>query len=142
MEFSVGNYMFLKVSLICGVTRFGIKGKLASRYVGPFMIIKRIDDVAYRLNLLPQLSYVHDVFHVSMRKKYTIDPSHILPYAEISLQPDVTYKEQPVEILAREVHMFHHKKTPMVKVLWERHSKEDDTWELESKMYKKYPYLF
>ena len=100
-----------------GVTRFGIKGKLASRYVGPFMIVERIGDVAYHLDLPPQLSHVHDVFHVSMLKKYTLDPSHILPYAEIPLQANVTYEEQPVEILAREVRMSLYKKTLMVKVL-------------------------
>ena len=93
VEFNVGDYAFLKVSPMCGVTRFGIKGKLAPRYVRPFMIIERIDDVAYRLNLLPQLSHVHDVFHASILKKYTPDPSHILPCAEIPLQSDVTYEE-------------------------------------------------
>ena len=72
MEFNIGDHMFLKVSLMCSVTRFGIKGKLAPRYVEPFKIVKRISDVAYRLNLLPQLSHVHNVFHVSILKKYTL----------------------------------------------------------------------
>ena len=91
--------------------------------------------MAYHLKLPPQLSQVHDVFHVSRLKKYTGDPSHILPYAEIPLQPDMTYEEQPAEILAREVCLFHNKETPMVKVHWERHIKEKATWELESEMY-------
>ena len=73
--------------------------------------------MAYRLNLPPQLSHVHNVFHVSMLKNYTPDPSRILPYADIPLQPDVTYEEQHAEILARKVCMFHNKKTSMVKVL-------------------------
>ena len=103
VEYNVGDFVFLKVSPMHGVTRFGIKGKLAPRYVGPFEITKRVSDVAYHLNLPPQLSHVQDVFHVSMLKKYTYNSSHVLPYAEIPLQPDVTYKEQPVEILAREV---------------------------------------
>ena len=106
------------------------------------MIVERISDVAYRLDLPPQLSHVHDVFHVSMLKKYTPDASHILPYAKIPLQADVTYEEQPVEILVREVRMFQRKETLMVKVLWERHSEEEATWELESEMYEKYPHLF
>ena len=76
-----------------------------------------------------------------MLKKYTPDPSHILPYAEIPLQADVTYEEQPVEIVAREVCIFYHKETPLVNVLWERHS-EEVTWELESEMYEKYPHIF
>ena len=108
--------------MIRGVTRFGIKGKLALRYVGPFEITERIGDMAYRLRLPPQLSHIHDVFHVLMLKKYTRDPSHVLPYVEIPLQPDVTYKEQPAKILAREVRLFHNKEAPMVKVLNERHA--------------------
>ena len=76
-----------------GVIRFGIKGKLAPRYVEPFKITERIGDVAYRLRLAPQLSQVHDVFHVLMLKKYTRDPSHVIPYTEIPLQPDMTCEE-------------------------------------------------
>ena len=125
-----------------GVTRFSIKGKLAPRYVGPFEIIEKIGDMAYRLSLPPQLSQVHDVFHVSMLKKDTRDSPLVLPYTEIPLQPDMTYEEQPTEILAKEVRLFHSKKTPMVKVCWERHTEEEATWELESEMYNKYPYLF
>ena len=91
---------------MCDVTRFGcIKGKLTPRYVGSFKIVERISDVAYRLNFPPSLSHVHDVFHVSMLK-YTPNPSHILLYADIPLQPDVTYKNQPAEILARKIGMF------------------------------------
>ena len=142
VEFNVGDYVFLKVSPMHSVTRFGIKGQLALRYIEPYKIIKKIGDMAYHLNLSQQLSHVHDVFHVSMLKKYTPDPSHILPYMEIPLQSDVTHEEQPVEILAREVRMFHNKKTPMVKVLWERHSEKEVTWELESEIYEKYPHLF
>ena len=122
-----------------GVTRFSIKGKLAPRYVRSFEIVEKISDVAYCLNLLPQLSYAHDVFLVSMLQKYTLDRSHFLPYAEIPLQPDVTYEVQSTEILAREVRMFHNKETSMVKALWERHNEEGATYELESGMYKKYP---
>ena len=77
-----------------------------------------------------------------MLKRYTLDPSHVLLYAEILLQPYVTYKEQPAEIWVKEVRMFHNKETPMVKVLWERYSEEEATRELESEMYEKYPHLF
>ena len=88
VKFSVVDYVFLKVSPMRGVTRFGIKGKLALRHVGPFMIVERIGDVAYHLDLPPHLSHVYDVFHGLMLKKYMLDPSHILPYAEIPLQAD------------------------------------------------------
>ena len=125
-----------------GVTRFDIKGKLTLRYVGPFEITERVGDIACRLQLLPQLGYVHNIFHVSMLKKYTSDPSHVFPCTEISLQPDVTYKEQPTEILAREVCMFHNKETLMVKVRQERQSEEEATQALQSEMYEKSSYLF
>ena len=127
---------------MCGVTQFGIKGKLAHRYVGPFKIVEKIGEVAYRLNLPPQLGHVHDVFHASMLKKYTSDHSHVLPYTNIVLQADITYDEQLAEILGREVRLFNHKETPMVKVHWEKHNEEEATLELESEMYEKYPYLF
>ena len=99
-----------------GVTRFGIKGELAPRYVGTIEITERVSDVAYCLRLSPQLGHVHDVFHVSMLKKYTCDPTHVLPNANIQLQPYMTYEEYATEILPREVHMFHNKETSMVKV--------------------------
>ena len=77
-----------------------------------------------------------------MLKKYTPDPSHTLPYAEIPLQPGVTYEEQPAEVLAREVSLFHNKATLVVKVCWERHIAEEATWVLESEMYDNYSHLF
>ena len=98
MEYNFGDYIFLKVSPMRGVTRFSIKGKLAPRYVGSFEIVERINNVSYRLNLPPQLSHVHDVFHVSMPKKYMPNPLHILSYEEIPLQPNMIYEEQLVEI--------------------------------------------
>ena len=76
-----------------GVAKFNIKSKLAPRHVGLFEIVERIDDVACRLSLPPRLSHVHDIFHVSMLKKYTFDPSHVLPYIEIPIQPNVTYEK-------------------------------------------------
>ena len=85
MEIDVGDYMFLKISLIRSVTQFGIKGKLAPRYVRPFKIIARISELAYRLNLPPQSIHIH---HMSMLKKYTLDPSHVLPFIEIPLQEE------------------------------------------------------
>ena len=77
-----------------------------------------------------------------MLKKYTPDPSHVLPYAKIPLQSNMTYEESPAKILSREIRLFNHKETPMPKVRWEKHTNEEATWELESEMYDKYPYLF
>ena len=142
VTFEVGDFVFLKVSPMRGVTRFGVKGKLAPRYVGPFEVAEKIGDVAYRLNLPAHLGHVHNVFHVSMLKKYTPDPSHVLPYVEVPLQADVTYEEQPEKILARELRVLRGTVTPMVKVLWQNHTEEEATWELESETLEKYPYLF
>ena len=142
VEFNVGDYVFLKVTPMRGVTRFGVKGKLAPRYVGPFEVIERIGEVAYRLHLPAHLGHVHNVFHVSMLRKYTPDPSHVIEYETIPLQEDVTYEEQHVRILARELKVLRNREIPVVKVLWRNHREDEATWELESEMYMKYPHLF
>ena len=97
--FSVGDLVFLKVSPMKGVMRFGKKGKLAPRYIGPFKIRLRVREVAYRLVLLPELSRIHLVFHVSMLRKYIADPSHIPQPHAVELSKDLTYGEQPVAIV-------------------------------------------
>ena len=76
LEFEVGDHVFLKVMPKRGVVRFGKRGKLSPRFIGPFEIIERIGTVAYRLALLPSMSGVHEVFHVSMLRRYTLDPAH------------------------------------------------------------------
>ena len=78
LEFEVGDHVFLKVMPKRGVVRSGMRGKLSSRFIGPFEILERIGVVAYRLALLPNMSGVHEVFHVSMLQKYTPDPSHVV----------------------------------------------------------------
>ena len=91
----MGDKVFLKVSLMRGVVRFGQKGKLAKRFVGPFEIKSRIGDVAYRFVLPPELAGVHDIFHVSMLRKYIPDPTHVLQHEPLQLQADATYVEEP-----------------------------------------------
>ena len=92
----IGDQVFLKVSPMRGMMRFGKKGKLNPRYVGPFKVIERIGEVAYQLALPPALSRLHDVFHVSMLKKYLHDPSHVLSYESLDVDPNLTYEERPV----------------------------------------------
>ena len=90
MEFQIGDYVFLKVSPIKGVIRFGKKKKLAPRYIGPFEILERVGMVAYRLALSPNMSQVHLVFHVLMLRKYISDPSHMLQPQNVELNEDLT----------------------------------------------------
>ena len=99
VEFEVGDMKFLKVAPMKGVMRFGKKGKLSPRFVGPFEILKRIGKVAYELALLPTLAGVHNVFHVSMLMKYILDPSHVLNYEPLKIEDNMTYEEVPIQIL-------------------------------------------
>ena len=122
--------------------RFGKKGKLSPRYIGPFEILERIGKIAYKLALPSELASVHNVFHVSMLKKYVPDPSHVLSQEPIEVQTDLTYEERPVQILDREEKVLRNKTIFMVKVLWWNHNIEEATWELEDTIRKNYPNLF
>ena len=105
LEFDVGNMVFLKAAPMKGVLRFKKKGKLSPHFVGPFEILERISPVAYRLALSPAFSAVHDVFHVSMLRKYVADRMHVVDFKPLQINENLSYEEQPVEILAREVKM-------------------------------------
>ncbi|TYK21928.1 ty3-gypsy retrotransposon protein [Cucumis melo var. makuwa] len=134
LEFDVGDKVFLKVAPMKGVLRFERRGKLSPRFVGPFEILERIGPVAYRLALPPSLSTVHDVFHVSMLRKYVPDPFHVVDYEPLEIDENLSYTEQPVEVLAREVKMLRNRDIPLVKVLWRNHRVEEATWEIEDDM--------
>ena len=101
IEFETGDLVLLKVSPWKGVLRFGKKGKLSPRFIGPFEILKRVGKVAYELALPPNLQHIHNVFHVSMLRRYHPDVSHIIEYETVEIQPDLSYEEKPVEILDR-----------------------------------------
>ena len=122
--------------------RFGKKGKLSPRFVGPFEILERVGNVAYRLALPPSLSGVHNVFHVSMLRKYISNPSHILSNEPLELSQDLSYEERPVQILDRRVKELRNKKIQLIKVLWRNQSVEEATWEREDEFRNKYPELF
>ncbi|TYK19165.1 ty3-gypsy retrotransposon protein [Cucumis melo var. makuwa] len=117
LEFELGDMIFLKVAPMKGVPRFEKKGKLSPCFVGPFEILERIGPVAYRLALPPSLSTVHDVFHVSMLRRYVADPTHVVDFEPLQISEDLSYDEQPVEILAREVKMLRNRGIALVKVL-------------------------
>ena len=142
LEFQVGEHVLLKVSPSRGIKRFGLRNKLSPRFVGPFEILERVGPVAYRLALPPSLARVHNVFHVSMLRKYIPDPSHIISPTSIQLREDLSYDEAPLQILAREVKQLRNRSIPYVKVQWENHEEREATWELESSMRERYPQLF
>ena len=98
----VGDHVFLKVSPTKGKTRFVLKGKLSPRYIGPFQIIECVGSTTYRLALPPQLSGVHDVFHVSMLRKYTRDPNHILQHETLEFEQDLSVEEEPVKVMEKQ----------------------------------------
>ncbi|XP_073124289.1 uncharacterized protein [Henckelia pumila] len=137
LEFSVGDHVFIRVAPLKGVMRFGKKGKLALRFVGPFEILDRVGTLAYRLALPPNLAGVHNVFHVSMLRKYISNPSHVL-----NLEPLLTYEERPDRIMGRQERRLRNKTIPMVKVKWLNHSDEEATWETEANIRTRYPKLF
>jgi len=142
IEFEVGDKVLLRVSPMKGVMRFGKKGKLSQKFIGPYEILDRIGEVAYRLALPPCLAKVHNVFHVSQLRKYLSDPSHVIAPETIELDDSLTYEEIPIKILDRKVRKTRRTETSIVKVLWTNHTTEEATWEAEDKMREKYPHLF
>ncbi|XP_070013731.1 uncharacterized protein [Nicotiana sylvestris] len=112
----VGEKVLLKVSPMKGVMRFGKKGMLSPRFIGPFEVLWRIGEVAYELALPPRLSSVYPVFHVSMLRKYIGDPSHVLDFSTVQLDDYLTYDVEPVAILVRQVRKLRSKDIASVKV--------------------------
>ncbi|GJY71370.1 putative reverse transcriptase domain-containing protein [Tanacetum coccineum] len=139
LEFEVGDRVLLKVTPWKGVVRFGKKGKLAPRYVGPFKILERIGLVAYRLRLPEELSSVHDTFHVSNLRKCLADANLHVPLEEIKVDKTLCFVEEPVDIIDREVKRLKHRKIALVKVRWGSKRRPEFTWEHEDQMRIKYP---
>ncbi|XP_069148314.1 uncharacterized protein [Solanum lycopersicum] len=125
-----------------GVMRFGKRGKLRPRYIGPFDVLKRVGDVAYELAFPPGLSGVHPVFHVSMLKRYHGDGKYIIRLDSVLLDENLSYEEEPVAILDREVRKLRSREIASIKVQWKNRLVEDSTWEKEAVMQERYPHLF
>ncbi|GJW37708.1 putative reverse transcriptase domain-containing protein [Tanacetum coccineum] len=142
LEFEVGDRVMLKVSPWKGVIRFGKKGKLAPRYVGPFKILERIGLVAYRLRLPEELSGLHDTFHVSNLKNCLADASLHVPLDEIKVDKTLHFVEEPIEIMDREIKSLKRSRILLVKVHWNSKRGPEFTWEREDYMKFKYPQLF
>ncbi|GFS32089.1 hypothetical protein Acr_00g0020760 [Actinidia rufa] len=118
------------------------KGKLKPRYIGPFEVLQRIGTVAYRIALPPELSHVHDVFHVSMLRKYVHDPTHMIHHYPLGIREDLSYVETPSEIVDRRDQVLRNKVIPLVRVGWQNHAYEESTWEREDEIRELYPFLF
>ncbi|GJT02395.1 putative reverse transcriptase domain-containing protein [Tanacetum coccineum] len=142
MVFQVGDKVMLKVSPWKGVVRFGKRGKLNPRYVGPFKVIERVGTVAYKLELPQQLSRVHNTFHVSNLKKCLSDESLVIPLGELCVDDKLHFVEEPVEVMDREIKQLKRSRIPIIKVRWNSKRGPEFTWEREDQFKKSYPHLF
>nr|GFD00823.1 putative reverse transcriptase domain-containing protein [Tanacetum cinerariifolium] len=116
MEFQIGDRVMLKVSPWKGVVHFGKQGKLNPRYVGPFKVLDKFGTVAYKLELLQELSMVHNTFHVSNLKKFHADEPLAVPLDGLHGDDKLHFVEEPVEIMDREVKWFKQSRIPLIKV--------------------------
>ena len=110
----MGDRVFLRVSPWKGILRFDKRGKLSPRYIGSYEIVRKVGDVAYHLEFPPELANIHNTFHVSMLRKYIADPSHVLRKQSVQLRENLTYEEQPVEVLDRREQVLRRKVIPLV----------------------------
>nr|GEY75913.1 hypothetical protein [Tanacetum cinerariifolium] len=141
-KFNVGNKVMLKVSPWKGVICFGKRGKLSPRYIGPFKILERVGQVAYKLELPRELQGIHNTFHVSNLKKCLSNKSLIILLDEVQLDVKLYFIEEPIEIMDREVKRLKQSRLPIIKVRWNSRQGPEYTWEREDQMKGKYPYLF
>ena len=142
LEFQAGDHVFLRVTPVTGVGRALKSKKLTPRFIGPYQISDRVGNVAYRVALPPNLSNLHDVFHVSQLRKYISDPSHVVSMDDVQVRDNLTVETMPVRIAEREMKTLRGKEIALVKVVWLGATGESMTWELESKMRDSYPELF
>jgi hypothetical protein len=142
LEFAMGDQVLLNVSPTKGIVRFGATRKLSPRYVGPFMIIARVGSLAYRLQFPESMKGVHNVFHVSMLRKYLPDPEYKNDLESITVQQDLTLECRPVRILESSERIMRRRTIKYVRVLWTNQTECEATWELDEQMRKKYPELF
>ncbi|KAK1629357.1 hypothetical protein QYE76_003672 [Lolium multiflorum] len=138
----VGDMVYLKVSPMKGLQRFGVKGKLSPRYIGPFKILSQNRGLAFELELPGRLSQVHNVFHVSQLRKCLKTPDEPVSHEELELQPDLTYIEKPAKILEENWKQLRNRAIKYCKIQWKHHPEREATWEKEEDLRKTYPELF
>jgi hypothetical protein len=139
LYFQVKDYVFLKVSPMKGVTRFGVKGKLAPRYIGLFLILEQCGPVASRLQLPKTLSAVHNVFHVSQLKKCLRVPDRTVDVMDVTLKPDLTYLEHPIRVLDQKDRITRRRVLKFYKIQWNQHMEDEATWETQDFLEKNFP---
>nr|GEV79355.1 reverse transcriptase domain-containing protein [Tanacetum cinerariifolium] len=142
MDFQVGDRVMLKVSPWKEILRFGKRGKLNPKYIGPFKVLYKVGDVSYRLELPQQLSRVHNKFHVSNLKKSLSDESLVIPWDELRINDKLHSVEERVEIMDREIKQLKRSHIPIIKVRWNFKRGPEFTWEREDQFKHKYPHLF
>ena len=125
-----------------GVISFGKRGKLLQRFVGSFEILEMVVTIAYQMALPPNISGVHEVFHISMLRKYTPNPAHVVDWGQIEVNADGTFEEGPVCILDSRDQVSRRKTVRLLRVLWGHYGVEESTWEREDTMRATYPFLF
>jgi hypothetical protein len=143
VAFQEGNYVYLKVSPIRGLHRFKVKGKLSPHFIGPFQILQRVGEVAYRLDLPEQLLDVHDVFHISQLKR-GLKPHDQEPLVidGLDVKEDLTITERPIKIFDTLTGVTKNRVIKMCKVQWSNHAEDEATWEREKELKEDYPHLF
>jgi hypothetical protein len=139
LEFEDGNHVYLKVSPMKGVKRFGVKGKLAHRYIRQFPILEKCGTMAYKLNLPPSLAGVHDIFHVSQLKNCLKALVDIVLSKVTPLEADLSYLEHPIKVLDQKDRVTRRKTIKFFKIQWSNHSEEEATWESENFLCSRHP---
>ncbi|KAI3702757.1 hypothetical protein L6452_28509 [Arctium lappa] len=142
MEFQVGDRVMLKVSPWKGIIRFGKRGKLSPRFLGPFSVTKRVGLQAYQLELPPEMKGIHNTFHVCYLRKCLAKEKSVIPLSEIRVDEGNRCVEEPEAILERKTKKLRHREVTMIKVQWKHHRGANVTWEAEEDLRRRYPHLF
>jgi hypothetical protein len=138
LEFEVGDLVYLRVSPMKGVKRFGVKGKLAPCYIGPFPILEKCGSMAYKLDLPPSLDGVHDIFHMSQLKKCLKAPVDVMLPEVMPLEADLSYPKYPIKVLDQKDHVTRRKTIKFFKIQWSNHSGEEARWESENSLHSRH----
>jgi hypothetical protein len=138
LQFEVGDHVYLKVSPMKGVKRFGVKGNLSPRYIGPFPILEKCGKVSYKIELPPSLAGVHDIFHVSQLKKCLKAPVDVLSKVA-PLDTDLTYPEHPIKILDQKSRVTRRNTIKFYKIQWSNQTEGEATWENKDFLRSRHP---